>query len=105
MPARERRIHSRGTASIRLSVVPEHSFVQMWLVLSGDVPDANAAEVLEWKQMYDNTNRKIAGSFSRCAANGCFDSDVPNCGRSFRIGKKASYERISQSVAESDAQA
>lgn len=59
---------------------------ELWLVGSGDVPDSNAAEVLEHKQRYDSSRNPIAGSFDSCAGNGCFDSDVPRCARSLRIG-------------------
>jgi len=59
---------------------------ELWLVGSADVPDVNGAEVLELKQMYDSAGHKIPGAFNPCAGNGCFDSGIPNCGRSFRIG-------------------
>jgi hypothetical protein len=59
---------------------------ELWVVGSGDVPDAGMAEVLESKQRYTAAGAKIAGSFERCAGNGCFDSTVPICGRSIRIG-------------------
>jgi hypothetical protein len=44
------------------------------------------AEVLESKQRYTSTGNTISGSFDRCAGNGCFDTDVPRCARSVRIG-------------------
>ena len=59
---------------------------ELWVVGSGDVPDASAAEVLEHKQRYTPGGNRIPGSFDRCAGNGCFDVDVPVCGRSVRIG-------------------
>jgi hypothetical protein len=59
---------------------------ELWLVGSGDVPDAAAAEVLEHKQRYDAGRNPLPGSFERCAGNGCFDEDVPRCERSVRIG-------------------
>ncbi len=59
---------------------------ELWIVGSGDVPDVNAAEVLESKQRYDASRNPIAGSFEKCAGNGCFDDDVPHCARSVRIG-------------------
>ena len=59
---------------------------ELWVVGSGDVPDAGFAEVLEAKQRYTPAGAKIAGSFERCAGNGCFDTTVPICGRSVRIG-------------------
>ena len=59
---------------------------ELWIVGSGDVEDVNGAEVLELKQNYDDSGNKIPNSFNRCAGNGCFDEDVPNCGRSLRIG-------------------
>jgi len=59
---------------------------ELWVVGSGDVPDAGMAEVLESKQRYTAAGAKIAGSFERCAGNGCFDTTVPICGRSIRIG-------------------
>jgi|GEM_PF-487703 len=59
---------------------------ELWVVGSGDVPDVSAAEVLESKRRYTATGNLIAGSFDRCAGNGCFDADVPDCARSVRIG-------------------
>ena len=59
---------------------------ELWVVGSGDVPDSPMAEVLESKQRYTTAGAKIAGSFERCAGNGCFDTTVPICGRSIRIG-------------------
>jgi hypothetical protein len=59
---------------------------EVWMVGSGDVPDAAAAEVLENKQRYNLSGTKVAGAFERCAGNGCFEIDVPSCGRSVRIG-------------------
>ena len=59
---------------------------ELWVVGSGDVPDANAAEVLEAKPRYTRTGNRIPNAVERCAGNGCFDSDVPFCGRSLRIG-------------------
>lgn len=59
---------------------------EVWMVGSGDVPDAAAAEVLENKPRYTASGTKIPGSSERCAGNGCFDLDVPYCGRSVRIG-------------------
>ncbi len=59
---------------------------ELWVVGSGDVPDAGMAEVLESKQRYTTAGAKIAGSFERCAGNGCFETTVPICGRSIRIG-------------------
>jgi hypothetical protein len=59
---------------------------ELWLVGSGDVPDSAAAEVLEHKQRYDAGRNPLPSSFERCAGNGCFDADVPGCGRSVRVG-------------------
>ncbi|WP_437476099.1 calcium-binding EGF-like domain-containing protein [Sorangium sp. So ce1014] len=59
---------------------------EVWMVGSGDVPDAPAFEVLENKQRYTASGTRIAGAFERCAGNGCFEPDVPFCGRSVRIG-------------------
>lgn len=63
---------------------------EMWVIGSGDVPDVSAAEVLEYKQTYDENNNKIEGSFTPCAGNGCFDAvDIPAisaAGVSIRIG-------------------
>jgi hypothetical protein len=59
---------------------------EVWVIGSGDVPDVNAAEVLEWKQRYTKTGNPVLGEFDRCAGNGCFDVDVPRCARSVRIG-------------------
>ena len=49
-------------------------------------PTRGMAEVLESKQRYTSSGAKIAGSFERCAGNGCFETTVPICGRSIRIG-------------------
>jgi len=59
---------------------------EVWIVGDGDVPDASAAEVLEWMPKYDASLTRIAGPGDRCAGNGCFDTDVPHCERSLRIG-------------------
>jgi len=59
---------------------------EVWVLGSGDVTDAGFAEVLESKQKYSAFGSKLAGSFNRCAGNGCFRADVPVCGRSIRIG-------------------
>jgi hypothetical protein len=59
---------------------------ELWVVGSGDVPDAGMAEVLESKQRYSTFGSKLAGTFNRCAGNGCFRAEVPVCGRSLRIG-------------------
>lgn len=58
----------------------------VWVVGSGDVPDAGAAEVLESKPLYDIAGNRVGESFDRCAGNGCFDLDVPVCGVSLRVG-------------------
>ena len=59
---------------------------ELWVIGSGDVPDADAAEVLEAKPRYTRTGNRIPNAVERCAGNGCFDTDVPFCGRSLRIG-------------------
>ena len=59
---------------------------ELWVVASGDVPDAGMAEVLEHKQRYSTFGSRIAGPANRCAGNGCFRPEVPACGRSLRIG-------------------
>ncbi len=59
---------------------------ELWVIGSGDVPDVNAAEVLESKPRYTRTGNRIPNAVERCAGNGCFDEDVPFCGRSLRIG-------------------
>lgn len=58
---------------------------ELWIIGSGDVPDVNAAEVLEMKPNYTATGNRIPNSVDRCAGNGCFDADVPFCGRSLKI--------------------
>jgi hypothetical protein len=58
---------------------------ELWVVGSGDVPDAGALEVGGTMQNYLASGNKVPGSFSRCA-NGCVDSDVPFCGRTIRVG-------------------
>jgi hypothetical protein len=59
---------------------------ELWIVGSGDVPDANAAEVLATSPVYTPEGTRIPGISERCAGNGCFDPDVPFCGRTLRIG-------------------
>lgn len=59
---------------------------ELWLVGSGDVAsDVNGAEVLDAKPIYTSSGN-ITDAVTRCAGNGCYDSDVPFCGRSLRIG-------------------
>jgi hypothetical protein len=67
-------------------LVEDGDIHEVWLLVSGDAPDASMAEVLEHKQRYDAGRNPIPGSFNRCAGNGCFDTDVPVCGRSIRVG-------------------
>ncbi len=59
---------------------------EVWIYGDGDVPDVSAAEVLELKPPYDQNRNRIPGQMSRCAGNGCFDSedDIP-CTRMVRI--------------------
>jgi hypothetical protein len=66
-------------------LIDQGAINELWFLGSGDVPDAAAAESLESKQRYDSANRKIPGSFDRCAGNGCFATSAPVCGRSVRI--------------------
>jgi hypothetical protein len=68
------------------SLVNDGTVHEVWFVGSGDVPDANAAEVLGMMPNYTDAGTKIPGSVNRCAGNGCFDPEVPYCGRSLRIG-------------------
>jgi hypothetical protein len=62
---------------------------EVWVYGSGDVPDVNAAEVLESKQRYDANRVAIPGEFDPCAGNGCFDPGdaalAKACGRTVRI--------------------
>jgi len=57
----------------------------VWMVFDPDDGDASAAEILEWAPIYDQ-NRAKTGNWNQCAGNGCFDSDVPHCAGSLRIG-------------------
>lgn len=64
---------------------------EVWVFGNGDVPDVNAAEVLELKPGYDANRVRTAGAMNPCAGNGCFDQDdldvVPaSCTRSIKIG-------------------
>lgn len=59
---------------------------EVWMVTSGDVPDAQSAEVLESKQRYLPGGHAVPGAMERCAGNGCFAPEVPACARSIRIG-------------------
>lgn len=59
---------------------------EVWVYGDADVPDVNAAEVLENKQMYDEQGQKKTGQFDPCAGNGCWDAgDVPACSVSARV--------------------
>jgi hypothetical protein len=66
------------------SLVNQGTVNELWVVGSGDVPDASALEVGGTIANYTSTGNPT-GSFNRCA-NGCVDSDVPFCGRTIRIG-------------------
>jgi Carbohydrate-binding module family 5/12 len=68
------------------SLVNDGTVHELWVVGSGDVPDANAAEVLGMTPYYTAQGERIPGAVNRCAGNGCFDPEVPFCGRTFRIG-------------------
>jgi hypothetical protein len=68
------------------SLTADGTVHELWMVGSADVPDANAAEVLGMMPNYTATGNPIAGSVNRCAGNGCFDPEVPYCGRTLRIG-------------------
>ncbi len=64
---------------------------EVWVYGNGDVPDANAAEVLEMKPRYDANRVRIAGALDRCAGNGCFDQEDINaipasCTRAIKVG-------------------
>lgn len=67
------------------TLVNQGTVNEVWVVASGDVPDAGALEVGGTMQNYTASGNKIPGSFSRCA-NGCVDTDVPFCGRTIRVG-------------------
>lgn len=58
---------------------------ELWAVVSGAVADSGMAETLEMKPFYDAAGNRKAGEPTRCAGNGCFEADVPFCGRSLRI--------------------
>jgi hypothetical protein len=63
---------------------------EVWVVGSSEVPsDVSIAEVLEFKQNYDEDNNKKDGDFNKCAGKGCFDQiDIPavsEAGVSIRI--------------------
>lgn len=58
---------------------------EVWAVVSGAVADSGLAETLEMKPLYDLAGNRLPGEPTRCAGNGCFETDVPFCGRSLRI--------------------
>ncbi|MFB6262543.1 MAG: hypothetical protein ABEL76_02785 [Bradymonadaceae bacterium] len=58
----------------------------LWLVGAHTEADATPNEVLEYKQRYTAGDNPIPGSFSPCAGNGCFSSEVSACDRTVRIG-------------------
>ena len=58
---------------------------EVWAVVSGAVADSGFAETLEAKPFYDAAGNKRPGEPTRCAGNGCFEADVPFCGRSLRV--------------------
>ena len=73
--------------SLTLCELVERGVVhEVWFVASGDVPDVTAWEVLETKPRYTSSGNRLPNLSERCAGNGCFESDVPYCGRSVRIG-------------------
>ena len=59
---------------------------EIWVYFDGDVPDVNAAEILEQKPVYDENRQRVPGQMNRCAGNGCFDPEdnIP-CTRTVRI--------------------
>jgi len=77
---------SPGTYYTLCQLIESGQIHELWMLTSGDVPDVSMAEVLEHKQRYTATGNIIANSFDRCAGNGCYDTDVPRCARSVRIG-------------------
>jgi hypothetical protein len=58
---------------------------EVWVIVSGEVPDAGFAETLEMKPLYDTAGNRLDAPPTRCAGNGCFEASVPFCGRSLRI--------------------
>ncbi|MCC7070500.1 MAG: hypothetical protein IT383_04200 [Deltaproteobacteria bacterium] len=58
---------------------------EVWAVVSGAVADSGLAETLEMKPFYDRAGNRMPGEPTRCAGNGCFEADVPFCGRSLRV--------------------
>jgi len=61
---------------------------EVWIYSSADVPDAGAAEILEYKPYYNSQRQRLDQPMNRCAGNGCFDDDdaIPStCTRSVRI--------------------
>ncbi len=48
---------------------------EVWVYADADVPDVNAAEILELKPVYDENRNRIPGLMNRCAGNGCFDDE------------------------------
>lgn len=68
------------------TLVEEGKVHEVWLVTSGETPEdpVTIAESIEHKQRYDEIGNKLPGEFDNCG-NGCFDADVPTCGRSLRI--------------------
>lgn len=75
-----------GTYYTLCQLIESGTIHELWMLTSGDVPDVSMAEVLESKRMYTSTGNVNPVTFDRCAGNGCFDSDVPSCARSVRIG-------------------
>ena len=63
---------------------------ELFIVFNKSGSDANVPEILEYKQIYDGTDAKVAGQFDDCAGNGCVDpadlAAVAACGHSVRIG-------------------
>jgi photosystem II stability/assembly factor-like uncharacterized protein len=59
---------------------------EVWIYGDANVPDVNAAEILEMKPLYDENRRRVPGQMNRCTGNGCFDDedDIP-CTRTVRI--------------------
>lgn len=61
---------------------------EVWIYGDADVPDVSAAEILEYKPVYDDQRQRVGDQMNRCAGNGCFDEEdefPDHCTRSVRI--------------------
>ena len=61
---------------------------EIWIYGDADLPDVRAAEILEYKPVYDEDRQRVGDQMNRCAGNGCFDEEdtfPDHCTRTIRV--------------------